>query len=227
MLGEEVARRLEARVGEAAVVAEDAVGLGQEVQALLGRDAGQVADGEGPVGLLLPRRAVPVQVDADGHGVDASAVEAEVGGHEVGVVVARRHEGVHRSRVPADQLLRLRPVPVAEAFQEEVLALERADDGSLQLPAQGRGQADEERVGDDREVEGRQVVEILEQLPELLGLVSFLAPERGDRQRAEGVGDRRRCRARSPPGSPAPRPTAGRGRPGSCETAAGSARGRR
>ena len=60
--------------------------------------------------------------------MDAAAVDAEVLGHPLGAVVADRDEGVHGGRVLADQPQRLAAVRLAEAVEEVVLALQRADD---------------------------------------------------------------------------------------------------
>ena len=92
----QVAGGHEPGLAEPVLAPEDAIGLGQQVQALLRGHPGEVAEDEG-AGARLLGRAVPVEVDAEGHRVDPAAVEPEVPRHEVRVVLARRHEAVHRA----------------------------------------------------------------------------------------------------------------------------------
>ena len=90
--------------------------------------------------------------------------------------------------MPRDERHRLRAVGLAQRAEEEVLALERADDGPAQRALERRGHADEQRVRQDDEVEGRQAVEVAEELAELLGLEALLALEGRDGERPELVG---------------------------------------
>jgi hypothetical protein len=170
----EVSGRLETSRREPALPPEHAVGLGELMETLLGRDAGEVADDR-----HLARRAgdgtVPVEVDPERDVVDAVAGEAEIARHVVGVVPARRDEGVDRRRVLPDEGEALRPPGLAQPVQEEVVSLQRAADWTAERPLERRGQAEQHRHRDDHDVEGRLRLEVLHELAQLLGLIALFA----------------------------------------------------
>ena len=120
-------RRPANRAGRAARDGSQApVGLAQDVQSLLGRDACQVADRERLVLEAGPR--VAVEVDADRHDVDAAPLDPEILAHPVRAVLAHGHERVDRCRVLANEPQRLDAERLSEAVEEAVFALQRADD---------------------------------------------------------------------------------------------------
>ena len=143
------------------------------------------------------------------------AREAQIAGHEVRVVRARGDEAVHGSGVPRDERLRPRAPGLAERLEEEVLALERADDRTAEGPLQRRRHADEQGVRQDGEVERRLVPEEADDLPELLGLETLLSLERRDGEGPEVAGVHGHAAARRGPDhrGPVPQPVEDGGGP--------------
>ena len=99
--------------------------LGQDVQSLLRTDAGEVADGEGPLPFGA-RPAVAGEVQAGMDDVDALARNAEIVGHEVGVVGGGGDEAVDLAAVLADQRQATAAVRLRQRFEKDVVALQRA-----------------------------------------------------------------------------------------------------
>ena len=92
---------------------------------------------------------------------------------------------VDRRLVSPNQRPRLGAPRLAQAFEKEVFALEHAHDRPPQGALQGRGQADEERGGDHREIEGCLPFEVAHELADLLGLEPVLALKGRDGQLAQ------------------------------------------
>ncbi len=76
---------------------------------------------------------------------------------------------------------------MAEAVEEQVLALQRAADRRLQLAAKRRREAEQQRVRQVDDVEARLAAQPPEQLGDLLGLESALAAQHGDGHLAKAL----------------------------------------
>ena len=88
----------------------------------------------------------------------------------------------------ANQRHRLAAIFMAEAVEEQILALQRAADRRLQLAAQRRGEAEQQRVRQVDDVEARLAAQPLQQLGDFLGLESALAAQHRDGHLAEAAG---------------------------------------
>ena len=186
MLRREIPGRDEARAPDARSRAEPAIGIGEHVQALLGRDPREVADRER---LLSPRRPgrVAIQVDAERHEPHLLARDAEIARHVVEVVPADRQERVDVRAGRADQIHRLLLPGLAEAVEEQVLALQRAADRRLQRPLERFGEPEQQRVGQVDDVEPRLGLQPVEQLRNLLALEALVAAQHRDGHLAEAL----------------------------------------
>ncbi len=167
-------------------------GLGEEVQALLRADAGEVTDGE-----RLFRRArgrldpVAGQVEAERDDQQPAAVDAsQVLGHETGVPGAVHLEDVDVPRPFPEHFADAGAPGLADLVEEQVLALQAADHRHAQLPFQLAGEAGEHRVGQVDDVRAEVVAQPGHQLLQLAGLKSLFALEDrvGERSQLGGVG---------------------------------------
>ena len=103
MLRREIPGHLEPGAGKLCLTPQPDIGLGQDVQALFRCDPGKVSDreliAEGPKSGI-----VALEADAKWHNVHLVAGDSEVTRHELCVVFADRHEGVHVLEVGPNQL---------------------------------------------------------------------------------------------------------------------------
>ena len=88
--------------------------------------------------------------------------------------MADRHERVDVDARGADQIERLPAIRLAEAVEEQILALQRAADRHAQRAAERRGQPDQQRVRQVDDVEAPVRRQPLEQLVDLLALEAVL-----------------------------------------------------
>ena len=138
--------------------------------------------------------------------MDPLAWKAQVAGHETRVVVADGYEPVHRGRLPPDEVFCLGPPRLRQALKEQVFTLQAHADGQAQRSLERRGEGDEQRVGQDGEVETRQAGKPMDELLDLLALEAVVSLQHRHRQRSElrGIGGDRAGRGRADDGGGVP-----------------------
>ena len=105
--------------------------------------------------------------------------------HEPTIVLAHRKEPVDVARGRLDEIERLLLVRRAESFEKQIVSLERAANRDLELTLQRLGQAEQQRVRNDDDVEPRLVAQPVEELADFLGLEPPLSLEHRDRHLAQ------------------------------------------
>src|SRR5262249_24416139 len=118
-------------------LSQQAERLGEDVQRLLGTDACEIANCEGPPLRPPPPPspprggggggggggpAVASKVEARPDNVDALARNLKVTRHEIGVIVARADKAVDAATVLPDQVEAFLPVRLGQGFQVDVIA---------------------------------------------------------------------------------------------------------
>src|SRR5207244_10555991 len=98
--------------------------IGEQMQPLLRRDAGEIADGQRWAVVERALAAVAFQVESGIHDFDPLSHYAQVVCHEVGVVAARGDEAGRRRAVRADERDRLLPMRGWQRVEKNVVALQ-------------------------------------------------------------------------------------------------------
>ena len=104
--------------------------LSQDVEALLRRDAREEADSQRSA-VRPGYRRMSFQGNAQRGDLNPVVRDAEILGHECGIVGADRDEAVDVRKVRADELQALAPPRLFQALQEEIFALQRARYGPI------------------------------------------------------------------------------------------------
>ena len=113
------------------------------------------------------------------------ARDAEIPRHVGRVVVAHRHERIHRGQMRPDQRLGARSIRLEQTLDEDVLSLQGAVDRASQRLFQRTRDRDQHRVGDVQHVGTRLVRQPVHELVEFLALVAVRPLEHRHRQRPE------------------------------------------
>jgi hypothetical protein len=127
----EVAGGFQAGWGQAEIVAENAIGLGEGVKALFGSDAREITNGESRRGRSRGFR-IAGKIHAEGDDMDFLRRDVEVFAHKRGVILTDGNESFDVLDVGADEIESARLEGFAEGFEEEVFPLESTSDGATQ-----------------------------------------------------------------------------------------------
>src|SRR5882724_6790600 len=125
------------------------------------------------------------QIQAGINDMNLLTRDGQVVGHEVGIVAASRDEAVDLSAMIANQLQRLLLGRLRQRFEENVVPLERGQNGNLEPSLQLMHQAGKQDVGQIHNLRPDFRLQPIDQLGHLFGLVAMFAFEHGDRQIAE------------------------------------------
>src|SRR5262245_47015907 len=155
------------------------------MQSLLRCDAGEVADGERRDGFELARPAVALKVQSRMNDFDPLAVDAEVAGHEIGVVAAGGNEPGRSRAVLTDERDRLLAVRSRKCIEEDVIALEIRHDRHAEPAFDLGDQAGEQDVRQRDDFRFDVTGEPIHQPFEFAALMTVLAAEHRDQEVAE------------------------------------------
>src|SRR5262245_47094322 len=128
-------------------LAQDTEGLDQMMQPFFGTDTGEIANDVRRFLTLGRGSAMTGQVEAGVNYVEAFASNAEIAGHELGIIRAGGDEAVDLTAVVANQTNRLGAKQLGQGSQKDIVPLERAKHRNSELPLDLMNHAGNQGVG--------------------------------------------------------------------------------
>ena len=149
MLRRQIARHLQCAVGAAGVASKLQVAFRQYVQALLGRDAREVAYCKtvfSNTRRLVTDWVIAFQIDSQGHHAHLALRNAKVPAHEVRVILAHGREACNVFDIGPDQFQGPASIRLRKLAEKQILALQGAAHRPIHGLVDGLRQSDQQGI---------------------------------------------------------------------------------